>query len=402
MKRLPLATSSALALWTCIVLLAYLSYRYPLQINFSGTSQVYSDTPTWLQVPKFLLGGAACVALLWLGRALPLGRAALAYVLAFVALQGWGLAKAAATGEGGFADAATWALVSLFLGLYAARTDARVIERFLGLLLYVAFAIDAVQVALFFTIGRLPALAWEGTLSVRFGSFLDDPNGFSALCFLLLGWALRTPRAWLRWSQVGMVVAMLLAAQSLTALGLLAVFFAGRFALQVVRMEGARPLLVLVACVAVAGAAAWAMSDTLAALYDLKQGSIAQHGAFDLQALLDRSLPELLFGGVRFRFFESWWLQAYVDFGMPYLLAQAGLAAWTLAIAWKRAQDPARPDAARVYAGFALLQLFVPLAAGNLPLYAVFPVNLVYHMTCFLTVFDRVRDDRRTPDGRDL
>src|SRR5258708_33838133 len=39
---------------------AYLSYRYPLQINSSTTSQVYSDTPLSLQAGKFALIFLTC------------------------------------------------------------------------------------------------------------------------------------------------------------------------------------------------------------------------------------------------------------------------------------------------------------------------------------------------------
>ena len=50
---------------TCILLLIiYLSYRYPLQINFSGTSPTYSDTPFVLQIGKFLLAGLFFIVLL--------------------------------------------------------------------------------------------------------------------------------------------------------------------------------------------------------------------------------------------------------------------------------------------------------------------------------------------------
>src|SRR5262249_19564963 len=43
------------------------------------------------------------------------------------------------------------------------------------------------QVALFFGYNRLPGLAFYNTWSVRFGSMLDDPNGFGLLLALFLG-----------------------------------------------------------------------------------------------------------------------------------------------------------------------------------------------------------------------
>lgn len=41
--------------WVMVFSLLYSSYRYPLQINFSGTSPNYSDTPEILQMGKYLV-----------------------------------------------------------------------------------------------------------------------------------------------------------------------------------------------------------------------------------------------------------------------------------------------------------------------------------------------------------
>ena len=99
----------------------------------------------------------------------------------------------------------------------------RQIDRYFKYLLVYSFVSSFLEVLLFFAFGRLPALAYAAGFSVRFGAFLDDPNGFAPFCFLLLGWSLYRFNGWLRSATVGGLVLLLLLTQSWTAI----IFFAG-------------------------------------------------------------------------------------------------------------------------------------------------------------------------------
>ncbi|MGH9830593.1 MAG: hypothetical protein ACREDR_45890, partial [Blastocatellia bacterium] len=53
--------------------------------------------------------------------------------------------------------------------------------------MFIYLLVDALQVLLFVLVGRLPAHGFEGSVSVRFGGLLDQPNDFGILLLLFFG-----------------------------------------------------------------------------------------------------------------------------------------------------------------------------------------------------------------------
>jgi len=291
-----------------------------------------------------------------------------------------------------------WTLVGLVMAIHINPASAHAVNRCIKWLLYVSFLVDATQVILFFTTGRLPALAWEGSLSIRFGSFLDDPNGFSVLCFLFLGWAWTAPSWQSRWLHSIMVVVMLLAGQSLTAVGLLLPLAVGAVLWRLATLRGNALLVAGILLLALSILLSPLIADLLSWLQEFKQGSIDQHASFDFNDLVDRTPLEFLFGTLSYKFFESWWIQAYFNFGVPWTLVQLALAGYTFYLCVRRASS-SDPEMRRVYFALAAFILAFNFCASNLPLYTVFPFNFIYQLICAYTLFDRIRPGQERLDA---
>jgi hypothetical protein len=202
---------------------AYLSYRYPLQINSSTTSQVYSDTPPSLQVAKFALIFITCCIsapfLFWKR----LNRLQAGILILTGIVFSFPLFKLLGGLESRYLEIAFWPLAALVLAMPLKNIDLRSVDKYLKVVFFFAIISDAVEVILFLLFGRLPALGWSGGFSVRFGGFLDDPNGFAAVLLLLMGWSFYRFRGKTRlFMQFALVICLLLT-QSLTALGFLGV-----------------------------------------------------------------------------------------------------------------------------------------------------------------------------------
>jgi hypothetical protein len=181
---------TASLLVTLGVCLLYESYRYPFQISSSATGS-YSDTPFSLQAGKYLLLAAIVVALLVSRRSFVLPRPDALLVVACAWIGTRSLVSVAASGERASLD-----IVAPFVfgGLVAAMLPLGIR---VGRLAYAAavatVAVHAlanvVQIILWLTTGRLPALSWADGAIKRFGGLWDDPNSvavFSALVVVYL------------------------------------------------------------------------------------------------------------------------------------------------------------------------------------------------------------------------
>ena len=100
---------------------------------------------------------------------------------------------------------------------YGTRNHIDTIVRLIWVFLSLSMVWLVLQVVLFMTIGRLPALAYHDLLSVRFGSIWDDPNAFPMMLAVFVPLVLFRFRsiAALSLTVVG-AVAVIVAAQSIT------------------------------------------------------------------------------------------------------------------------------------------------------------------------------------------
>lgn len=392
----------------CLLLalcLIYQAYRYPFQINSAVTSPTYRDTPTWLQFGKWGLIAviAAGIALLLatnarrvIADALRIHGLALLLEAAIVVLASIRLALGAASVDPWLMliGAGIAGLVTLSAG--ATLTASRWMIRVLVVYSFVAVIAELIQVALFLAVGRLPALAYAHSPSIRFGSLLDDPNGFAVLLAALL------PTTWvaLRSSpnlRIVISVALLCClplTQSWTGITATVVALALTWGLtrglkrDVRRAAGAAAALAVIA-----GVAAFFARSTIAELILLKRGSAENHAASFShvvpeapstaavpQAAAPAAAPPVahVARATWTSGLESSYVNILVNYGPLLLLAY--LALGLIAIVLLLRGTSRLPLALRV-GGAAYLVSFM-LASANLGLDRTFPCNVLFFFFC--------------------
>ena len=392
MKELQKNDRNRVFWWAVILCTLYLSYRYPLQINASGTSSTYSDTPVALQLGKFILACPlfAIAAVRCLRKPLTLRRWLACLGILFLA--GYSLLKVVGDSDLKYIELAFWMLFPLVLvwGGNAIRRTA--IERYLQFLLVCALGSTVIQVFIFIVFGRLPALAYEGTFLIRFGGFLDDPNGFGAILFLLMGWSYGRFKGSARFLIVGGIVVCLMLTQSWTALA----FFLVVCVVWLLRMAWKRPWLVallICGCLVLGMILVRNMPQSPATVFEAmmnaKQGSIEGH-SFSWQSWFLRWPQWIMLGDAKYNPYESWWAGALVNFGVVWLVVFIGLMAKLLMVLRQellRADSETRP----IYLGFLLFGYYFVFGSLSLPFPTIFPVNFLFFLFCVLAVFGQIK-----------
>lgn len=387
------------AFWLGLVLCTvYQSYRYPLQINTVGFSPTYSETPLIWQAGKyvFALPLIAMSIIRWLGNSAPLTRWPIA--LGTVYLSSYSLMKILGGHDSQYVDVFFWMLFALVLVLAVDTISIAAIDKYLWLLLVYAFASTAIEVFLFLAFDRLPAMALPGTFFVRFGGFLDDPNGFAAILFLLMGWSNTRFEGRKRFLILAGLCVCLLLTQSWTAIA----FFLAVILVYAVLAISKRPLLAMfVVCslsLLILLLVHWFQQLPIGAFSDLleaKEGSIEGH-IFPWALWSSRWEDWALFGDWQYNPYESWWGAALVNFGMVWLGVYVGLILTLLIYlrrSWARAAFTVKP----VYAGLLIFGYFFAFGSFGLPFPLKFPINAIFFLFLFLVAFGKVAaDDRAT------
>lgn len=394
--------STAVTVALFLIAFYYLSYRYPLMINSSRTSPTYLDTPWLLQVGKYVLvlmvGLAAIVCIIVRTvRARRLdhsaltadstGRLVTAGVAVVVVLA---LARGILLGPTDLLLLGMELLLILLLGLLfsGAAPSLETLWRTTSWFALIAVVVQAVQVGLYLTTGRLPALGYADSPSVRFGSLWDDPNGFAVVIALLipvvaLGWASR----WARALMIAALVVSLALTQSLT--GYVAVGAALAITWPLLGGWGRRKIFVTLGVVV----ASLIIATGLLALpvarpwIDSKMGSVFDH--------LD-SLAELVKLPL-----QSWIglgpPRAGIESGYVWLVANVGILATVLyvgigvvsAVCLMRSAKRSTGKTRAFRAGlFAFVVAFL-ISSLNLQLVTSFPADLLFTLAVAIGVFGR-------------
>lgn len=277
-----------------ILFLYYYIYRYVLQYNSDDTSPTYSNTPVPFQLAKYLL-------LILL----------LAAFFVFVLLH---FRKDARSGAlfmaagllivqnvyiffvSGDSDAVTMCcclFLSLLIGLSSEETELGAIDRIFSFFLHFSILYECVQIALYFLVGRLPALGYDtGNLTdVRFGGPWDAPNEFALLLAFLLPYAALKYKGWRRALYVAILIVMLILSWSLTGIATI-LLIAVVVGLKELFLRSKNALHTLTACAAglcALGAFGLVLYFNSSAIHDFvasKMGSIQGHlDGWDLSGL---------------------------------------------------------------------------------------------------------------------
>jgi hypothetical protein len=369
---------------------AYLSYRYPLQINSSTTSPVYSDTPLSLQAGKFaLIFLTCCISVPFLFRK-RFNRLQAGIVLLTVIVFSFPLFKLLAGFESRYLELSFWPLAALVLVIPLKSIDLQSVDKYLKVVFFFAIVSDVIEISLFLLFGRLPALGWSGSLAVRFGGFLDDPNGFAAILFLLMGWGFYRFRGKTRFfMQIALVICLLLT-QSLTAIG----FLGGLILFAICWRLIKKPLFILwifSGCAVLVGLlAATHALETIALIIALKSGSAADHLSIPWSSLIERWTEWFFVGGSSYEFYEAWWVSSLVSFGIVWYIGNLLLTFVLVYTVWRsfRFFPPGKEKA--VLAGILLFCIYFVIGSANLPFFIIFPINFLFYVFCFLVSFRKI------------
>ncbi len=231
-----------------LLALLYYSYRYIFQYNSEGTSPTYTNTPELFKIGKYIL---------------------LIFIYFYFIIAGGGKKQKESSNYGYevlclivtfdfvlflrallFQDVEMVKLLSVgILPLFyywqyrGSRVDILKISNILYWFFLFSIIYEFTQFLLFFSIGRLPALAYNNSISVRFGGPWDDPNGWgiSLSFFIPFVYYYKKKSRW-RYSLIVIGMVMLIATQSLTAIG--SCFLSWSF-LQFIVNRSKRPVYVM-------------------------------------------------------------------------------------------------------------------------------------------------------------
>lgn len=390
--------------------LYYSWYRYPFRINFSGTSPTYSDTPAWISAGKYLFLSAVLVWAVFSrvrGPAVRLPHPLIIIAYLFLALApvaaGVGVERLELVESGIF-----FSIPLVLFGFAGWTVSPRRIGGVIVWAVYLALAVEAVQIFLFFAFGRLPALAFENSFVVRFGSFLDDPNSWGMVGIWLLFYAGYRWTGWRRSLLVGGLFLTLVLTQSLTmvvAFGVVGVVF-GTITVFARAATLFRALAVMLLGVSLVVSVFFTYQTEITGLYsvfmDAKQGSLEGHA--EVLHLFNVLSPLGLLGiepSTR-AWGESTYVNSLVNLGLLYPLVFLGVGAVAMLQYYRLLHQPGASRETRAFAagGLALL-LAVYAGSVTLPMMETYPVNLLTALHLGLASGGLLpRPMRRPGDGR--
>lgn len=385
----------------------YLAYRYPLQINSSTTSPTYSDTPPLLQGGKYVLIGLVLLWALMTMAVLRRSRQERRAIrepfrtahAAFVLLAMFGIGKGLVLLQPELIAFGVVAVAGVIVSPLALREplDTDRIEWHIKFYAVASLLTLGAEYALYRRQGRLPALAYEDSVSVRFGAILDDPNGYAFLVMLL------APVVWIGWKRrrlrrlliAGALLGSLTFTQSFTGIAAAVGAFALGGVLLHSRDSPARMVGMLYACllIAVAGWVALPRSETFVELLADKSGSIANH-MLSIDRFLDLSLADVAGLGVAPAVSESGYVGLIEMFGVPGLLLYVGLGVFSVAQLRRQIRAAAKAEDVAVQYGFFFFQITVMVGMFNLRISDSFPIDLLFVIGVSVSLF------RTTVPGR--
>jgi hypothetical protein len=317
-------------------------------------------------------------------------------LLLIVLLQGIAWAKAFYAYDVLYIDQTFWPLAALVLCLSVRQINTSSLDAFLKFLFVFAVASDLIEVVLFLTIGRLPAQGYADSIAIRFGGWLDSPNDFACILFLLMGWALCRYRGFKRWAMEGALLLCLILTQSVTAYAFFVVAVAFLLAVNVVRRP--RSLLWIAPLLAIVTAAAWAwLPDLFSALVENKMSSSISGHLRMPPDLLATWQSWALLGAPSFDFYENWWVSSLYNLGLPWLLVCLITILWLFSLVILAFINAKQKLEKAVLGGILAIASYCVLASWSFPILIFFPANFLFYLFCFLVAFGKLQHEAPSP-----
>ena len=383
-----------------IISFYYMAYRYPLQISDSDTSPTYIDTPFSLQVLKYLLFFLLCGVffvkslLKKRGFRVPGNRLFDFLFFSFIFLVPI-LYDVLTTGIEFFETGLFFGALLLFFLSSDREVDVSRAERWISVFLVLSILVELIQLALFFGVGRLPALAYSNSISVRFGSIWDDPNGFAFMLTFLIPFVLAKRINLLTKAALFVVLSiMMLLTQSLTGIFAFAVaLIVGVFTLGLLLKDSTywkQGLFLLLSYVftAILVFSVVMNLEIVKEFLLLKSGSIEDH--IELMGVIHQASALNYLGlGPKGVVSETGYINILYNLGIVYFLAYLVMLGYTLFRLVRAIRDNQGRRGVEVYYGAFFFVLSFAIGMGNLPLDGVFPLNLIL-VVCLLFTYGRL------------
>jgi len=383
----------------------YLSYRYPLSINSSSTSPTYSDTPFLLAVGKYLAVLLVCIIYIFLSlfssKRVRKNKKHYFYVLVYIFLLIFPIIVSGVSGTKNWApifEIGFFFICSISLLLFCRESGIKLQDLFevIKIFLYVALIVNVIQIFIFFIFGRLPALAYQGTISIRFGSLWDDPNSFSVFLSFLIPFSLIAFEGLKRVLIVFISLLFLIITQSLTGLvGFLMAFILGYFLLFLFSKK--KQYLFFLVSFFLSTVFLYFIFSYVPFFQDIvsefmlsKQGSIDNH-LREFEILNDFSW--LIFLGLSPSgvLTESGWLNLLFNLGFLFTVVYFFVSARAVFVYAKLvAKNKLYKEEKAVAMGAMIFLISFILSSFNLPLAIIFPLNLL--MILFISISHFITD----------
>jgi len=381
----------------------YTFYRYPLAINSTSTSPTYIDTPFLFKVAKYiavllLVGLYMFMSFLSQRKNLRINKFFLVYLSLYIFLFIYPVIStilffgsesvAPQLIETGF-----YFLIPIVMLLFANKMNIEILFKSLKWFLYLALFVNMIQMSLFFIFARLPALAYENSIAVRFGSIWDDPNGFAIFLSFLIPFGLIATNGFSKIKRIVIILFLLIsliATQSLTGIvGVLMTLIFGNTLLLLLsnRTKYANFIIKIIFMLITIGFILYNVDyiyNFIEQFMLMKQGSIEAHGKmFDVFEYLSFSV---LIGveptGI---LSESGWFNIIFNFGILYTITYLFLTIRAIIIyanIMLKRQNSNEELAIATGAFFFLI--CVTISSFNLPIAIMFPINLL--MVLFISI----------------
>ena len=276
--------SSAMCFYGIVILgLYYYSYRYIFKWANDITSGSYTNTPMIVQVAKYMICAVMLVIALFFGIDTHIRRDQLKNLVILLAFQWvWSLYIFL-----NIRDSRTLIMlmgISITLVMCLVRPELKfdVLDSIFRIFIIYTFIYELVQIVLYISIGRLPAIAWAnaGIMQVRFGGAFDDPLVFSIFCAFLIPYVAHRFRGYRRIFYIGSFLVFLMLTWTLTSIVTLLGVYCMSKVLSVLRKKRVHRQILLVSILFGAVFFVFLLfygRDFIIALYNAKKGSIQAH-----------------------------------------------------------------------------------------------------------------------------
>lgn len=371
------------------------AYRYIFKYNSETTSPTYSDTPFAIQIIKYLVfaGAMYIISLYYFASPDLKARKATAWVLL---LCFYFTSAALVSGEFSSPEFVKAFLLPVYPFCILFFIDFKLshfknLRRLAVFIFWFHLLYSGVQVALFFIVGRLPALGYENSLLVRFGGGLDDPNGFAPLIFAY-GIFLFDSLSWgkFSWGRTGLLCVCLILfiwTMSFTAfITAVPCFILYLYMKRSFRLIG----LVLAVCsVTLTSVLLSPLLDIVLTLYEMKMESASEHFRWSWSDFFERNPLNQVFGTLGswkvphiegdlvFHLFNYGWIGIAILTGFWFVATRSLYHYFTMS----------GNQATKSMVAAAMAYLFMIFAGTwNLPYLRLAPINMNYWFIIFVVL----------------